>query len=102
MIRRLLPIGAIALAIAAPGCGSDDSGDTTAPTVSIPAVTSPLETKTAPAATSTTSPTTTTGKGGKTHDPNQPDSEANDVPPPSGSPQEAFEQQCDANPDACG
>ena len=33
---------------------------------------------------------------------NQPDSETNDLPPPAGSPQEAFEKQCEQNPQACG
>lgn len=40
------------------------------------------------------------GSGG--HDPGQPDSADNDVPPEPGSPQEAFEQYCDENPKACG
>jgi hypothetical protein len=35
-------------------------------------------------------------------DPARPDSPENDVAPEPGSPQEAFEQYCDANPDACG
>ena len=34
--------------------------------------------------------------------PNRPDSATNDVPPASGSPEEAFEKQCKANPQACG
>ena len=90
----------IGLAIA--GCG-DDSGETTAPTVSIPAITSPIA-PTATVSASTAAPTesTTTPKNGKTFDSKQPDSATNDVPPPSGSPQEAFEKQCGKNPRACG
>jgi hypothetical protein len=99
-----MSLGAIALVIAVSGCGSDDSGDTSAPTVSIPAVTSPLgtaATTTAPATTTVPATTSTTRKGGN-YNPNQPDSATNDVPPPAGSPQEAFEKQCDQNPAACG
>jgi hypothetical protein len=99
--RRSALIGAIAIAIAASGCGSDDSGDTTVPSVSIPAITNPLEATTTPPPTTTTPPTTT-GRGGKTYNPKQPDSETNDLPPPAGSPQEAFEKQCEQNPQACG
>jgi hypothetical protein len=103
VIRRLGLLIAIAIAIAASGCGSDESGQETAPAVSIPEVTSPLETvTTAPGTTATPDTTTTPGKGGKTYAPNLPDSETNDVPPPAGSPQEAFEKQCEQNPEACG
>lgn len=42
------------------------------------------------------------GPSGGGHDPGQPDSADNDVPPEPGSPQEAFEQYCDENPEACG
>ena len=106
---RLLALTAIALALAIAGCGGDDSGETTAPSVSIPPVTSPIPaTTTAPA--TTTTPTGTTGNrngnGGtgppSRANPNQPGSETNDVPPPAGSPQEAFEKQCEQNPQACG
>ena len=48
----------------------------------------------------TTAPGTTTGT--TTFNPQEPDSETNDVPPKKGSPEAAFEQQCKANPDACG
>jgi hypothetical protein len=96
-------LGAIAIAIAGSGCGSDDSGQETAPAVSIPAITSPLETATTTPGTTTTPDTTPKpGKGGKTYNPKLPDSETNDVPPPAGSPQEAFEKQCEQNPEACG
>jgi hypothetical protein len=99
VIRPIVCLGAIAVAVAVSGCGSDDSGGDSQPTVSIPAVTAPEVTSTT--APETTAPgTTTTGKGN--FNPQQPDSETNDVPPPAGSPQEAFEKQCEANPQACG
>ena len=40
------------------------------------------------------------GVGADGYDPEQ-DIEGNDLPPPPGSPQEQFEQACEANPDAC-
>ena len=99
---RVIPL-ALAIGLIAAGCGGDDSGGTTTAPVSIPAVTSPgLTTTTAPATTSTTSSTTATTKGGKTVNPNQPDSATNDIPPAKGSPQAQFEQQCKQNPSACG
>jgi hypothetical protein len=107
-VRRGIGLAFIAAVLAIAGCGSDDSGETTAPTVSIPAVTSPIPatTTTAPATTSTPPGTTGKGNGGTgppgRPNPNQPDSETNDVPPPAGSPQEAFEKQCEQNPQACG
>ena len=95
---RFILLGAIVVAIAVSGCGSDESGQESQPTVSIPAVTAPQLTTTAPA---TTAPgTTSAGKGNV--NPQEPDSETNDVPPPAGSPQEAFEKQCEQNPQACG
>jgi hypothetical protein len=44
VIRFIPLLGATAIAVAAAGCGSDDSGESTAPAVSVPAVTSPLDT----------------------------------------------------------
>ncbi len=38
--------------------------------------------------------TTVTTKGGKTYNPNAPDSATNDVPPAKGSPEAQFEKQC--------
>ena len=100
-------LGAIGIVVVLTGCGSDSSGDTTAPTVSIPAVTSPLGTTstppartTVPTSTSTTSATSTRKRGN--YNPKLPDSATNDVPPPAGSPQSAFEKQCEKNPQACG
>jgi hypothetical protein len=103
-VRRALPVlAAIAIAAGVAGCGSDSSGETTSPTVSIPAVTSPVGT----AATAT--PGTTTSNGGvapsqktQTFNTTAPDSPTNDIPPPPGSPQAQFEQQCKQNPAACG
>jgi hypothetical protein len=101
-LTRVIPL-AFAIGLIAAGCGSDDSGGTTTAPVSIPAVTSPgLTTTTAPATTSTTPSTTPTAKGGKTYNPNQPDSATNDIPPAKGSPQAQFEQQCKQNPSTCG
>jgi hypothetical protein len=58
---RLLPLlAATALVALAAGCGSDSSGETTAPQVSVPSVTSPLP------ATSTTASSPAKKKGGKT------------------------------------
>ena len=101
-MTRVIPL-ALVIGLIAAGCGSDDSGGTTTTPVSIPAVTSPgLTTTTAPATTSTTPSTTANTKGGKTYNPNQPDSATNDIPPANGSPQAQFEQQCKQNPSACG
>jgi hypothetical protein len=92
--------------LAVAGCGGDDSGDTTAPSFTIPPVTSPLPATTTAPATTTPTGTTGTGSGGvgppTTANPNKQDSETNDVPPPAGSPQEAFEKHCRENPQACG
>jgi hypothetical protein len=104
---------AVGLALAACG-GDDDSAEPTAPTVSIPAVTSPIPATTTAAPATTTTPTGPTGGGSggtsppsggtppKGANPKRPDSPTNDVPPPPGSPQEAFEKQCEQNPAACG
>jgi hypothetical protein len=102
VIRLIIALSAIAFVTAASVCGSDSSGDTTTPTVSVPVITSPLgTTTTAPAATTTTAPgTTSTTKRGN-YSPNLPDSATNDVPAPAGSPQDAFEKQCQENPQAC-
>jgi ABC-type glycerol-3-phosphate transport system substrate-binding protein len=104
-VTRALAVTAIAIGLGIAGCGGDESGETTAPTtVSIPPITSPIPaTTTAPATTATPTESTTTTRGnGDNVNPKQPDSETNDVPPPPGSPQEAFEKQCEQNPQACG
>ena len=99
-MSRALALAAIATALAVSGCGGDDSGEATVPTVSIPAITSPLGTATAPLTTTAPETTSTTKRGN--FDSTLPDSVTNDVPPPPGSPQEAFEKQCEQNPQACG
>jgi hypothetical protein len=100
--RLALLLLACALLLGAAGCGSDDDEEATAP------VTVPATIETAPANTAaptTTEPTTTkppkTG-GTPSYDPGKADTPENDVPPPPGSPQEAFERQCEQNPAACG
>jgi hypothetical protein len=101
-VTRTLAVTALVIGLAIAGCGGDDSGETTPP-VSIPAITAPIPaTTTAAATTSTSTAPTTTSKGGNNLNPKQPDSATNDVPPPPGSPQEAFEKQCEQNPAACG
>jgi hypothetical protein len=102
-VTRALAATSLLIGLAIAGCGGDDSGETPAPTVSIPAITSPIApTATVPATTTAPSESTTTSKGSKTFNPKEPDSATNDVPPPPGSPQEAFEKQCEQNPKACG
>ena len=107
---RALALASFAIGLLASGCGGDGSREATQPAVSIPAITSPIPAPTgsAPAATTTTatSPKTGNGNGGSgppnRANPNKPDSATNDVPPPPGSPQQAFEKQCEQNPQACG
>jgi hypothetical protein len=106
-VIRALALTALVIGLGVGGCGSDDSGGATAPTVSIPAITSPIPATTTTTPATTTAPTgstTTTKRGndGNNFNPNQADSATNDVPPPAGSPQEAFEKQCRQNPKACG
>ena len=102
-ITALTLFAALAIAAGAAGCGSDSSGDTTSTSISIPAVTSPIPTGTSTAtAPTTTQSTTKTSKGGQTYNPTAPDSATNDIPPPAGSPQAQFEQQCRQHPSACG
>ena len=127
-LRRGLvaPLLAVALAITAAGCGSDE--ETTAPpirptpdtvpgqtdTASTEATTEQTETNSGggvgPTDTTTTETTETTddngggGGGGVSpgYDPSQPDSSTNDVPAQQGTPQGSFEQYCNENPGACG
>jgi multidrug efflux pump subunit AcrA (membrane-fusion protein) len=102
-VIRAFAFASIAIGLTATGCGGDSSGGTTTPAVSIPAVTAPISpTTTAPATTSSSRAAPTTTRGRKPVNPKQPDSATNDVPPPAGSPQEAFEKQCEQNPAACG
>jgi hypothetical protein len=102
--RIVIPVAVIAAGLGVAGCGDDDSGDTT-PSISIPTVTAPTAPTTTTPATPTTggsAPGATTTQGGGRYNPSVPDSPENDVPPPPGSPQEAFEKQCEENPAACG
>jgi hypothetical protein len=102
-VIRALALASIGIGLTATGCGGDRSGETTAPAVSIPAVTAPISpTTTAPATTGIATAAPTTTRGRKTVNPKQPDSATNDIPPRPGSPQEAFEKQCEQNPAACG
>ena len=41
-MSRVLAVTTAVIGLAVAGCGGDDSGETTTPTVSIPAVTSPI------------------------------------------------------------
>ena len=101
------------------GCGSDDEdkagppprtpslsvpGENTAPTIPEEPGTG-TGTDTAPGTGTETTPGAG-GAGGGTPAPGgggapAPDSPENDTPPPAGSPEERFEQGCDANPAAC-
>jgi hypothetical protein len=103
--RLAIPLLALALLLGAAGCGGDDEDDTASvPSTSV----STTEQPTVPAAAEATTPpaptTTKTEKTGGTpsYDPGKADTPENDVPPPPGSPQEAFERQCEQNPAACG
>jgi hypothetical protein len=100
-LALLLP----ALVLGAAACGDDDDEETT-PSVTAPAATEPAPATTAAPETTTTQPTTTTKPpktgGTPSYDPAKPDAPENDVPPPAGSPQEAFERMCERNPAACG
>ena len=115
MIRpRVAPLLALLALAALAGCGGDDEQAEALPEppqLTIPRTTpEPAETE----ATETTGTTTgddpsteplAPGEGdGSTPAPAQttPDSPQNDTAPPAGSPAERFEQQCDANPAACG
>ena len=102
-VRLAITLAALAAGLGAVGCGDDESGGDTTPSISIPSVTAP--TATAPTTTAPSggvAPETTTGSGGGRYDPAKPDTPENDVPPPAGSPQEAFEKMCEQNPAACG
>jgi len=95
----VLPL-ALAIGVTGAGCGSDSSGETTVPSVSIPSITSPVPTTSSTSIT-TDIPSTSTTNGGKSFNPAEPDSETNDIPPAKGSPEEAFEKQCKAQ-GTCG
>lgn len=102
-----------ALALGSAGCGDEEETTTTVPsasttttsTTSSPTQSTSSSTSTTQSTTSTTS-TVTESTGATTTAPEvdieQPDSETNDKPPKPGSPEEAFEQACEADPEACG
>ena len=98
---------ALALALGAAGCGGDDDeGDTTDFEISVPEATVQSETteptETAPQTTTQEDGGGTGGTSPPSAKPGKQDSAANDTPPPAGSPQEAFEKECEQNPAACG
>jgi hypothetical protein len=100
----LLLVGA-ALIFGAAGCGDDDEGDSdvTVPTISVPDTTESTTTDTVETETTETSPDDSGGSGsGSGSGSGGVDSETNDIPPEPGSPQEAFEQDCEQNPAKCG
>ena len=101
---RALAVTTLALGLAIAGCGGDDSGETTTvPSVSIPAITSPIPvtTTTTPATTTTpTGPTTTNEAQHRQPEPARLGDQRRAAP--GGQPQEAFEKQCEQNPRACG
>ncbi len=77
----------VCLAVLLPGCGSDDTdGTTTEFEIDLPTPVTTVEEPVIPEGV----------------DPNLPDSELNDLPPTPGTPQEAFENFCKENPEACG
>jgi hypothetical protein len=106
--RRLgIPLTLLVLVLGASGCGGDDDETTSAPSISVPVVSVPTTGGVSvPNVSTTTTPPpdiVTTGKGGTAKpNPAAPDAPSNDLPPPPGSPQEAFERQCEQNPAACG
>ena len=95
---RLLALFAAvaALSLGAVACGDDEEDEG----VSIPSISVPETVPTVPETTAAPETTTAPENGGTGA--GQPDSAENDVPPPSGSPQERFEQFCKQNPGACG
>ena len=106
-LAAALAVGISAVALATGGCndGEGTAADVTsvAPTISAPSST----TATPPATTTTTTsePTTTTTSTTSTAE--QPpstveDSAENDTPPEPGSPEDAFEQECEKHPERCG
>jgi hypothetical protein len=116
--RPLAALAAASLALTfAAGCGGDDEPTTreltvdptaSTSTTSSSSTTSSISTESTttrtldPTTTTLTESTTTKESTAPSYDPSKPDSEDNDKPPKSGSPQEAFEQACEADPSSCG
>jgi hypothetical protein len=112
--RRPLAATALAtvvlvLALVTAGCGGDDEATGT---VTVPATTAPMTTSstttappTAPATTPTTTAPTTTSQPPTTTtepDPSQPDSKRNDTKGDPNTPEGAFDEACQRNPESCG
>ena len=104
---------ALVIVLGAPLVGGcrDDEATTTAtiqsaptPAPSAPTTASELTTSSTSTSETTTSisETTTSISGGDSTPPEIADSEDNDLPPQPGSPEEAFEQECEKHPDRCG
>jgi hypothetical protein len=103
--RRLaIPLTLLAMTLGAASCGGDEEDTTSVPSISV----STAEVPSVPSVRTTTTPlpatttTRTTTQSGAKKPSAAPDSPANDVPPPPGSPDEAFERQCAQDPAACG
>jgi hypothetical protein len=103
-VGAALTVGGFGLA----GCGDEEETTTTStePTVSSTELTVDTVSTTTESTSSTTSTTSTTQTGSTTTDTpvQEPaeDSEENDTPPEEGSPEAAFEEECEKNPEACG
>lgn len=119
--RTVAALGCVA-ALALAGCGDDEgttesvapstdatkateapAGASTTSTTELStteATVSTTEATVAPPPTDETTITTTTEPGG--YDPDKRDAEDNDKPPEPGSPEEAFEEACEADAKACG
>lgn len=113
LARALASASALAvLAFGSAGCGDDEETTTVPPASTTSSSTTTSSTESTSSSTTTTSsttsttPTVTESTGATTTTPEveieEPDSETNDKPPKPGSPEEAFEQACEADPDACG
>lgn len=108
--RLLRTSAALALVvIALAGCGGDDEpadSTITAPELTVPGggdTQESVPTDTEPSPSPAPPPADTTGGSPVPGLPEpEPDSPGNDLPPPPDSPEERFEEFCNANPGACG
>jgi len=110
-LRPLIGAAAIAATLAVAGCGGDEdsTGTVTTPTTTAPLTTSsattttPDTTVTTPTApTTTTAPPPTATTTGSEPDPARPDSEHNDTQGDPSTPEGAFDEACQRNPESCG
>jgi hypothetical protein len=93
-MKRIRAIAALALVAGViAGCGDDE--DETTVTESVPPVS---ETAPPPAGIDETTSTSTSSGG---VNPDEEDSETNDLPPEPGSAAERFEQRCEKKPESC-